>query len=364
MAETPNMGLVTWGPNDYFNDADLKANWEAVDAHDHTGIGGSGGTQIPTDGLQNNAITTAKIGDDQVTGAKLRDASVDQAKLTSELQSALTIAGNALASTTNFGAGVGSQVSGSYDILSIKSGAVADDNISVNAAIDPSKINIKNLSGSNLSRTTKLLDSTSSAAGAITGTFSSLAIGAGKVGETELAINSVIEAKIKDGAVTAAKLAAGAIPSQIVTTRGIYTDRPSAASAGAGKQFWAYDTASLYYSDGSNWHAVTTSPGTISAFGRTTAPDGWVPCDGATYSAYASRYTALFSFIGYEFGGTPTAAEFKVPNAGPGDHFVQYGSGYPWGAGRLSYDPKSSAFSSSSQYTTHYKHPTRFIIKL
>jgi len=363
MAETPNMGLVTWGPNDYFNDAVLKANWEKVDAHNHTG-GGTGGTQIPTNGIQNNAITTAKIADDQVTGAKLKDASVNQAKLTSELRSALTNAGNALASTTNFGAGVGSQVSGTYDLLSINSNVIGDDNISVSAAINPSKISIKNIAGESLNTTTRLLDSTSSAAGAITGTFSSLAIGAGKVGETELATNAVIESKIKDGAVTAAKLAAGAIPSQIVTTRDTYVNRPSASSAGAGKQFWAYDTFSLYYSDGSNWHAITVPTGTISSFGRTTQPNGWVLCNGASYNAYASQYTALFSIIGYSFGGNNTDT-FKVPSAPAGSTIVQYGSGFPWATAKLSYAPNATAFgANNAAYETYYRLPAQSMIKL
>lgn len=350
MAETPNMGLVTWGPNDYFNDAVLKANWEKVDAHNHTG-GGTGGTQIPTNGIQNNAITTAKIANDQVTGAKLRDASVNQAKLTTELQSALNNAANALASTTNFGADLDSQVSGTYSLLSINSNAIGDDNISVNAAINPNKISIKNFAGESLTTATRLLDSESYASGTISGRFSSLSISANAVGSTELATNAVTETKILNGSVTAAKLAAGAIPTVIVTIRDIYNNRPSASSAGAGKQFWAYDTASLYYSDGSNWHAITVSPGTISSFARISPPEGWVACNGASYSATASQYAALFSFIGYSFGGNNTDT-FKVPSAPAGSTIVQYGSGFPWATAKLSYHPTYPRASEIAHYHT------------
>lgn len=50
--------------------------------------------------------------------------------------------------------------------------------------------------------------------------------------------------------------------------------------------------------------------GTIMFYAKDTAPSGWVVCGGATY--VTTSYAALFSVIGYTFGGS--GSEFNVPN--------------------------------------------------
>ena len=50
--------------------------------------------------------------------------------------------------------------------------------------------------------------------------------------------------------------------------------------------------------------------GSILPFGGTTAPIGFLLCDGASYSA--TQYLALFNVIGYSFGGS--AGSFLVPS--------------------------------------------------
>ena len=50
--------------------------------------------------------------------------------------------------------------------------------------------------------------------------------------------------------------------------------------------------------------------GSILPFGGTTAPVGYVLCNGASYSA--AQYLALFNVIGYSFGGS--AGSFLVPS--------------------------------------------------
>lgn len=50
--------------------------------------------------------------------------------------------------------------------------------------------------------------------------------------------------------------------------------------------------------------------GTISAFGGTSAPDGYLLCDGASYST--SEYGDLFAVIGSRYGGS--GGSFNVPD--------------------------------------------------
>jgi len=50
--------------------------------------------------------------------------------------------------------------------------------------------------------------------------------------------------------------------------------------------------------------------GTITMYGGTTAPEGWLFCNGGSYST--SAYPDLFAAIGYNFGGS--GASFNVPN--------------------------------------------------
>jgi hypothetical protein len=69
MAVLPNMGITTW-PNgsDNFSFSVFANNWQLVDDHDHTA---GKGLQIPSNGIANSAITSAKIAAGAVTDDKL-----------------------------------------------------------------------------------------------------------------------------------------------------------------------------------------------------------------------------------------------------------------------------------------------------
>jgi microcystin-dependent protein len=54
--------------------------------------------------------------------------------------------------------------------------------------------------------------------------------------------------------------------------------------------------------------------GSIVAFGGSTAPAGWVLCDGATYSQTDPRFAALFAAIGTTYGAGSSAGLFRVPD--------------------------------------------------
>lgn len=86
---TPYMSLVKWDNiADYFSHAQLAANFEAIDGHDHTsgkgtpiGVGGIGSGAVGATSLQTDSVITAKIQDGAVTTAKLGSSVVTAGKL-------------------------------------------------------------------------------------------------------------------------------------------------------------------------------------------------------------------------------------------------------------------------------------------
>lgn len=88
-----NMGLTSWNLGaDNFSYTDLDANWAKVDVHDHsTGKG----VQIPTAGIADNAVTSAKILDSAVTSAKIANGTIVSADIASG-----AVTGGNIAATT------------------------------------------------------------------------------------------------------------------------------------------------------------------------------------------------------------------------------------------------------------------------
>jgi microcystin-dependent protein len=61
--------------------------------------------------------------------------------------------------------------------------------------------------------------------------------------------------------------------------------------------------------------AGNNSPaGAIVMYGGTSAPSGWVLCDGTNYDGANPTYAALYAAIGVRFGSSGGASNFKVPN--------------------------------------------------
>jgi len=99
------------------------------------------------------------------------------------------------------------------------------------------------------------------------------------ISDAELAANAVTAAKIASGAVTAGKFAAGAV---------------AVADLAAAVQ------------------ALLVPAGAIIAYGGTTAPTGWLMCDGDFYDP--DLYPNLFAAIGNGYGGTlgsPLRPDFR-----------------------------------------------------
>lgn len=224
MATTPNMSLTTWGPNDYFNDLQLKANWEKVDSHNHDPEN-DGGVRINTNGIVDGAINELKLADSAVTSHKIADGTITKFKLANDLLIALEKAAEAINFETQFGTGTTSDIEGTYDDLQIKSSTVVDTHIAPGAKIAPSKIDFKTSSGQALSDVNGIVDQAALAQGDITGPFGNLQIGTGTVGPTELAFNAVNTNNLLNNAVTSAKIANGTIQGEDIAPSTITADK-------------------------------------------------------------------------------------------------------------------------------------------
>lgn len=79
METSTNMGLTIWDlGTDPYDHAQLAANWNAVDLHDHTA---GKGKRIPSAGLADGSVTTIKIADGAVTPTKIPDHSITALQL-------------------------------------------------------------------------------------------------------------------------------------------------------------------------------------------------------------------------------------------------------------------------------------------
>ena len=113
----------------------------------------------------------------------------------------------------------------------------------------------------------------------------------------KIADASVTTAKLADSAVTTAKLATGSVNSTAILDGAITgtdianTTIPLAALISAVQQ-------------------ALVPAGTIHAYGGSTAPAGWLRCDGTLYNG--STYPALYAAIGINFGGY--SGYFNVPD--------------------------------------------------
>lgn len=92
--------------------------------------------------------------------------------------------------------------------------------------------------------------------------------------------------------------------------RGI--DENKAASPTVGKWYEATDTKRLYHClTAGTWEEYSNVPvGTVSMYGGSAAPYGYMICNGASIST--TTYSSLFAVIGYSYGGS--GANFSLPD--------------------------------------------------
>lgn len=101
----PNLGLKVWNlSTDPYNSTQLAENFQKLDDHDHAG---GRGKQIPTGGIADGAITSAKMdpnmaiipSDGTVTTAKLVDGSVTTPKIADAAVTSVKIADDGVTTT-------------------------------------------------------------------------------------------------------------------------------------------------------------------------------------------------------------------------------------------------------------------------
>lgn len=131
----------------------------------------------------------------------------------------------------------------------------------------------------------------------------------GQVSNLRIALSGALSANVNvifPGGSSGVWLISNAVTGNYTVT--LKTTSPSGATIPLTNRFGFFTV----YSDGVNMYLVDNvmPPGAIQAFGGTTAPFGWLLCDGTTYGTNA--YPALFAAIKYTWGGGGNA--FSVPN--------------------------------------------------
>jgi hypothetical protein len=114
MIVTPNLGLIVWNfETDPYDNADLAANFFALDNHNHADLGG---IQIPTAGIEDGAVTEEKIAAGVLGSITVDDASITAAKI-------------AAGAVTSTGLAAGSVTSSKIGADAVTSSAVADNTV-------------------------------------------------------------------------------------------------------------------------------------------------------------------------------------------------------------------------------------------
>ncbi len=188
------------------------------------------------------------------------------------------------------------KVSEGVDSGAVTTAMLANNSVTTSQVSDAAITNSK--LAANAVSATQIVDATITttkiAAGAITavnladGAVTSAKILDGAVGSTKLADSAVTSAKIADGTIATADVANGAITGGKIGSNTI----PLLALADPVKQ-------------------SLVPAGTIVAYGGTTAPVGWLVCDGA--SKIRTDYATLYSAIGTAFGMS-SGTTFYLPD--------------------------------------------------
>lgn len=120
---------------------------------------------------------------------------------------------------------------------------------------------------------------------------------------------SIETALLADASVTAPKIASNAVTTAKILDSNVTTAKIADANVTTAKIADANVTAAKLAADVAT--AVVPS-GTILAFGGTSAPTGFLLCDGSAVSR--STYSGLFTAIGTAFGSGDTTTTFNVPD--------------------------------------------------
>ena len=154
---------------------------------------------------------------------------------------------------------------------------------------------------------TQIVDATITTAKLADASVTTAKIADANVTTAKLADANVTTAKLADSAVTSAKIAAGTIAAGNLATGSVNsTAILDGAITGTDIANTTIPLAALI----SAVQQALVPAGTIHAYGGSTAPAGWLRCDGTLYNG--STYPALYAAIGINFGGY--SGYFNVPD--------------------------------------------------
>lgn len=228
--------------SDVFADTDLQSFAQAMDVHDHTT---GNGKQIPSGGIANLAITTALLAANAVTLAKMDLGAwgvlarsngmivVPEGTVSDNGSGALVLGSTLIIINPITGTWV-RVASGTYNLgsdgyLYVDLPATGAER----ATLTPT-VGVWADADVALPNTDRILLAFRQATGAIYTTWgqpAAFAVGAGAVGTTQLADNSVTSAKIVDGAIATADIGASQITGALVAANAITHDKTSLSNA-------------------------------------------------------------------------------------------------------------------------------------
>jgi microcystin-dependent protein len=181
--------------------------------------------------------------------------------------------------------------SGAVTTAMLASNAVTTSQVS-DAAITNSKL------AANAVTATQIVDATITSTKIAAGTITAGNLAAGAVTSTAILDSTIASADIADSAVTTAKIADGTIASADIADSTITGGKIAASTIPLSALVAAVQNALV-------------PPGTIVAYGGTTAPAGWLLCDGT--SIVRADYASLYTAIGNAFG-TASGTTFNLPD--------------------------------------------------
>lgn len=91
------------------------------------------------------------------------------------------------------------------------------------------------------------------------------------------------------------------------------TTRPTAPYLG--QLIFETDTFNILFWNGSAWQGAISAPaGTVNPFAGSSAPSGWLLCDGRSTGISRTTYAGLFAVIGTTYGAGDGSTTFNLPD--------------------------------------------------
>lgn len=209
-----------------------------------------------------NKVTNAKIANSAITDIKIANSTITGAKIANDTITAANIAPNAVGASE-----------------------LADNAVDTNAIQDLAIVN------------NKIANDTITGAKITQGAIGAFQLADNAVDTNAIQDSAVISSKIDPAAVTSTKIAVAAITESKIASNAVNNNALQNNSVSLNK----LQSGVINY---------LVPSGAVMSFARSTAPTGWLKCNGTLQST--SSYPDLFAAIGYTFGGS--AGLFRLPD--------------------------------------------------